>query len=115
TGVRATVPRPVFEEDRIILQYVTVGIIPWSASTVGYVEATRDDDADKNRLCPPVVFSGWPADLLRLARPGLAGMLARGAEPDFAAWSEAARLNPAGGVATRRDDPDVASAFGSLA
>src|SRR5207249_12217314 len=34
TGVRATVPRPLFEDCGVILQYVTVGIIPWSASTV---------------------------------------------------------------------------------
>jgi len=114
TGVRATVPRPLFEDGGVILQYVTVGIIPWSASTVGYVEATRDADEEKNRLCPPVVFSGWPADLLRLARPGLSGMLARGGQADLAAWGEAARLNPAGGAVTRRDDPDVARAYASL-
>jgi hypothetical protein len=114
SGVRATVPRPLFEDGRVILQYVTVGVIPWSASIVGYIEATRDDDAEKNRLCPPVVFSGSSTDLLHLARAGLTGMLARGAEPDFATWSDGARLNPAGGAASRRDDPEVAKAFASL-
>ena len=114
TGVRATVPQPLFGDGRLLLQYVTVGVIPWSAATVGYVEATRDDDAEKNRLCPPVVFTGWPADLLQLARAGLTGMLARGAEPDIAAWAEAARLNPAGGAAARAADPHVADAFTTL-
>src|SRR4029077_16669464 len=38
-GVRATVPRPLFEDGRINLEYVTVGVIPWSASIVGYIEA----------------------------------------------------------------------------
>ena len=42
-------------------------------------------------------------------------MLARGAEADVAAWSETARLNPAGGAMSRLDDPDVASAYVSLA
>ena len=113
-GVRATVPRPLFEGSHLALQYVTVGVIPWSAATVGFIEATRDDDAEKNRLCPPVVFSGWSADLLHIARTGLTGTLARGAEPDFAAWSDRARLNPAGGAASRRDEPQIAEAFASL-
>src|SRR5206468_5597842 len=92
-GVRAVVPRPLFEDDRITLEYVTVGVIPWSASIVGWVEATRDDDAEKNRLCPPVIFTGWPADMLALARAGMMGTRARGGEADFAAWSDGARLN----------------------
>ena len=77
--VRGTseVPRPLFEDARINLEYVTIGVIPWSASVVGYIEATRDDTTEKNRLCPPVVFSGWSADLLELARAGMTGMLAR--------------------------------------
>jgi hypothetical protein len=114
-GVRATVPRPLFEGARINLEYVTVGVIPWSASTVGYVEATRDDTSEQNRLCPPVVFSGWSADLLDLARAGMTGLLARGAEADFAAWSEGVRLNPAGGAASRADDPELMEALGVLA
>jgi len=110
-GVRATAARPVFEDARINLEYVTVGVIPWSAATVGYIEATRADTAEKNRLCPPVVFTGWSADLLHLARAGLTGMLARRAEADFAAWSEGARLNPARGAASRGDDPELAKAL----
>jgi len=90
------------------------GVIPWSASTVGYVEATREDTAEKNRLCPPVVFTGWSADLLHLARAGMTGMLARRAEADFVAWSEGARLNPAGGATSRGDDPELAKALAVL-
>jgi hypothetical protein len=96
------------------MQYLTVGVIPWSASIVGYIEATRDDDAAKNRLCPPVVFSGWSADLLHLARAAMTGMLARGVEVDVAAWSDRARLNPAGGVVGRRDDPELVKAYALL-
>ena len=55
-GLRATAARPVFSGDRIVLQYVTIGIVPWSAATIGYVEATRDDDREKNRLCPVLTF-----------------------------------------------------------
>jgi hypothetical protein len=113
-GVRATAPRPLFEDARINLEYVTVGVIPWSAATVGYIEATRDDASEKNRLCPPVVFSGRSQDLLHLARAGLTGTLARGAEADFAAWSDGARLNPAGGAASRDNDPELVQALMAL-
>ena len=54
-------PRPVFEPGRITLQYVTLGFVPWGAATIGAVEALKDDDETKNRLCPPV-------DLLRARR-----------------------------------------------
>ena len=67
------------------------------------------------RLCPPVIFSGWPGDLLDIVRSGMMGTRARGAEPDFAAWSDCARLNPAAGAASRRDDPDIAAAYAAIA
>jgi hypothetical protein len=114
-GVRPTKLRPIFEPDRIILQYVTVGIVPWSAATTGVVEASRDTDAQKNALCPPLVFTGNSSDLLTLAHSSITGMMARGSEPDLAAWSERCRLNPARGAADHMDDPRVPDAFATLA
>ena len=113
-GIPTTTLRPVFEPDRITLQYVTIGIVPWGAATVGAVEAMRDDDHDKNRLCPPLEFTGWAADLLPLAYAGMAGIAARAGEPDIGAWSEACRLNPAKGAANHLDDPRVTEAFASM-
>ena len=113
-GVRPTVPRPVFEPGRITLQYVTIGIAPWSAAIIGTIEASRDDDAEKNRLCPPVVFTGDTADLPRIAYAGMNGLTARALEPDLAAWDEACRLNPARGAANHADDPRVPAAFASI-
>jgi hypothetical protein len=115
SGVRATVPRKLFEDGRVNLQYVTVGVIPWSAATVGYIETLPLAVAEKNRLCPPVVFSGRTADLLDLAYAGMTGVLARGANAEFATWSDGVRLNPAGGAASRRDDAGVTEAFTLLA
>jgi hypothetical protein len=114
SGVRPTVARPIFTTGRITLQYVTIGIVPWSAATIGIVEAFSDDDAYKNRLCPPVVFTGAAADLLGLAYAGMTGLLARGAEPELAAWAERSRLNPASGASDHLDDPRVPAAFASL-
>jgi hypothetical protein len=113
-GVRPAAPRPIFEPGRITLEYVTVGIIPWSAATVAAVEALRDDDVVKNCLCPPVMFSGDVADLTELAYAGMSGLAARFREPDLVAWNEKCRLNPASGAAQRLDDPRVAAAVASL-
>jgi hypothetical protein len=114
-GVRPTVPRPVFEGDRITVQYVTIGIVPWSAAIIGAVEALKgDDDAVKNALCPPGVFTGSVADALQLVYSGVSGLLARGADPDLAAWNETCRLDPAMGAGSHAHEPDVAEAFTTI-
>jgi hypothetical protein len=113
-GVRPTTVRPVFEPGRITLQYVTLGFVPWGASTIGAIEALKDDDEVRNALCPPVVFSGHVADILRFADAGMRGAAARASDPQISAWTEACRLNPALGAASRSDDPDVASAFAAM-
>jgi hypothetical protein len=114
-GVRPTVAQPVFAGDRIVLQYVTIGIVPWGAATVAAVEALVDGgDDEKNQLCPPVVFSGHAADIHQVAAWGMAGMVARAGHPAVTAWAESSRLNPTGGAAKKMDDPAVAEAFGEI-
>jgi hypothetical protein len=110
-GLRQTAPLPIFDGDRIVLQYVTIGIVPWSMATIGAVEASRDDDADKNRLCPPLTFNADASDMLQTAYTGMIGLIARGSEPDVGAWTERCRLNPGAGAMSRLDNPDVASAL----
>jgi hypothetical protein len=114
-GVRPTAAQPVFAPGRITLQYVTVGFIPWSAATIGAVEAARNDDLEKNRMCPPLTFTGDIADVLSLAHAGLTGTLARSGESDLAAWTDRCRLNPAQAASERSDDPEVVDAYVSLA
>ena len=113
-GIRGVEHRPIFEAGRITIQYVTLGIVPWGAATLGAVEALRDDDADKNRLCPPIVLTGKVSDMIDVLYAGLNGVVARTAEPDLAAWNEACRLNPGRGAADHLDDPRVPAAFASL-
>lgn len=113
-GLRPVEPRPVFDRDRITMQYVTIGVAPWSAATIAAVEASDRDDDRKNELCPPVAFTGEVSDILRIASAGIAGLIARGAEPDLGAWTEQCRLNPARGAAEHLDDPQVQAAFESI-
>lgn len=114
-GLPPATPRPVFARDRITLQYVTIGFASWSAATIGTVEACRDDDAEKNRLCPGLTFTGNIRAVLDLANTGLTGVMARSAEPDLASWTDACRLNPTMGAADRFGEPQVAEAFTVLA
>lgn len=114
-GVRPTLPRPIFRPDRITLQYVTIGIVPWSAATVGMVEATREDITEKNTLCQPLTFSSNVADIPSLAHAGMAGLAARGADPDVGAWTNVCRLNPAAAAMQHINEPQVAEAFSSMA
>ena len=110
-GVPASAPRPVFEPGRITIQYVGVGFLPWCAATIGFVESTGLDDEEKNRLCPPVVFTGDVTDLPRLAYAGIRGQVARVRHETVGPWSAASRLNPARGALDRIDDVNVAESL----
>ena len=52
-GLNNAPATPIFEPGRIVLQQVRHLSPTFNAALVGFVEAQRDDDADKNRLCPP--------------------------------------------------------------
>ncbi len=53
---------PLWSPDKIRLQTVRVGFPCFCAALAGYVEATRDDDAERNRLCPPSNLPNTPTD-----------------------------------------------------
>src|SRR5262245_514741 len=113
-GIRPVPTRPVFHDGGISMQFVTIGIAGWSASTIGLVEALRDDDAEKNALCPIVSFTGEASSVLDVAFNGMSGLAARSAQSDIADWTETCRLNPASGAAAHMDDPRVSEAFTAI-
>lgn len=88
-----------------------MGFLPWCAATIGFVESTGLDDEEKNRLCPPVVFSGDVADLARLAYPAMQGQVARVRHEAVGLWNAASRLNPARAAFDHIDDADVAESL----
>jgi len=114
TGLRTIETRPVFEPGRVTLQYVTPGYACWSAATLAVVEATREDDDEKNYLSLPVVYTGHVDDLLNFTDAFLRSAARRQAQPDLAAWSNATRLNPARGLEERKHLPEVSAALGHL-
>jgi hypothetical protein len=106
-GLAASPNRPIFEDDLITLQWVQAGIAPFSAALIGYVEATRDDDEDKNRLCPPNGFSP-EADARNFARGWATtqrAVRAWMAEPDLNEWLTHCRLSPLGNAAEHLSEP----------
>lgn len=106
---------PIWGPDRIRLQTIRVGFPCFCAALAGYVEAARDEDNERNRLCPPNVY---PDSLAQWARMFTRGTVAAGvynAEPDIAEWANGCALNPSRLAPTRRDDPNVVAAQARLA
>jgi len=92
-GLRDAPGRPVFQDGRIVLQQVRHLSPSFNAALIGFVEAHRDDDTDKNRLCPPNPYpastADWPRMVSRTWRTERRWL----SEPDVARWVAESRLN----------------------
>lgn len=86
---------PVWRHDAITLQPIRAGFPCFGAALAGYVEATRDDDDEKNRLCPPSPYGNSMADWARMNVLGTRAAMSFSAEPDIKEWSDGVALNPA--------------------
>jgi hypothetical protein len=106
---------PVWRPDRIRLQTIRAGFPCFCAALAGYVEATRGDDRERNRLCPPNALPDSPADWAWMQVRGTVATRSYGAEPDIAAWANACALNPARIEPSQREDPRVQAATARLA
>ena len=108
-GLRYRPLVPVWESGSITLQCVATGPL-FGAALAGYVEATREDDAEKNRLCPPHPYPNTPADWPRLIVQGARGSQALATEPDVKRWAHATSLYRSRIPVERAGDADVADA-----
>ena len=86
---------PIWGRAAITLQPVRAGAPCFAAALVGYVEATRQDDDEKNRVCPPSPLPDSMAQWARMTVLGTRAAMAYSAEPDIKAWSDRVALNPA--------------------
>lgn len=86
---------PVWRAESITLQPIRTGFPCFGAALAGYVEATRDDDEEKNRICPPSPLSDSLAGWARMNVLGTRAALAFAAEPDVREWANGVALNPA--------------------
>ncbi len=106
---------PIWTQDTIRLQTIRAGFPCFNAALAGYVEATRDDDRARNRLCPPNTLPDNPVNWARMQVRGIVAARNYGAESDVARWANGCALNPSRVEQSRRDDPAVRAAAARLA
>ena len=115
SGLQYPPPVPIWGTDKIRLQTIRAGFPCFNAALAGYVEATRDDDRERNRLCPPNVLPDSLASWARMQARGTVASRTYGAEPDIATWANGCALNPVRIEPSQRDDPSVQAAAARLA
>jgi hypothetical protein len=86
---------PVWGREAITLQPIRSGFPCFGAALAGYVEATVDDDAEKNRLCPPSPLPDTPRDWARMQVLGARAAMSFTSDPGIKAWADGVPLNPA--------------------
>ena len=101
---------PIWGDEAITLQPVRAGFPCLGAALAGYVEATREDDAEKNRICRPSPLSNAPADWAKMQAMGGRSTRALNSEPDIKEWLNGVALNPARIPAVRVGDADLTAA-----
>jgi hypothetical protein len=106
-GLKNRPSTPIFEPGRIVLQQVRQLSPCFNAALVAFVEAHRDDDEQKNRLCPPNAYPStredWPRMVTRTWSS--AGRWLR--EPDISAWIASSRLNLMRSLPDHASEPAV--------
>ncbi|MDP9183642.1 MAG: NAD(P)-binding protein [Actinomycetota bacterium] len=95
SGLKYPPSVPIWGPSAITLQAIRAGFPCFGAALAGYVEATRDDDAEKNRLCPPTPYPNSLAEWARMTLLGARATASFGSEPDIKAWADGVPLNPA--------------------
>jgi hypothetical protein len=94
-GIRMPPLVEIWGQESITLQPIRAGFPCFAAALAGYVEATRDKDDEKNRLCPPSPLPNTMVDWARMQAVGMRNSMSFNSEPDIKAWGDRVPLNPA--------------------
>jgi cation diffusion facilitator CzcD-associated flavoprotein CzcO len=113
-GLRAAPGRPIFQTGEITLQQVRVCQPTFNAALLAHVEASRDDDREKNRLCPPNPYPWAAVDWMSSNLISQQAQAMWSAEPDLVAWMEESRLNAARGIGDHLEEPRMQQALARL-
>lgn len=111
-GVDSKPEVPIYSSRRITLQGLVGGFTTFSAALIGFVEAARDEDTEKNKILTPVSPLNHPIDWVKSNRGFLDVSALQGGVggADIADWLESARLNLTVGMnQAMRDDPKLAA------
>ena len=109
-GAHRVPGRAVFEPNRITLQAVRTGLLPFSAALIAFVESAREDDVEKNRLCPPNPYPNATVDWIATNAISHRVQIRWFEEPDLLAWMERSRLDVARGLNAHLSEPQTQAA-----
>jgi NAD(P)-binding Rossmann-like domain len=84
--------QPVFQGNRIVPQYVRRCSPSFSAAFIAHVEASFDDDEERNALCQPVPVPEVPLDWLRIHVHTARNQRQWAQHPQLRAWLRHSRL-----------------------
>jgi hypothetical protein len=113
-GLRTNPARAVFNGGLITLQQIRACQPVFSAALTGYVEATRDDDARKNLICPANRYPDAAVDWIPLTCTAQRAEIIWATDPDLSSWMQRSRLNATCGMADHQADPQMKSALARL-
>ena len=113
-GLSTAPAAPIFEDGKIKMLATTMGVAPWSAAVIGFVECLDLPLEEKNRLCPPLPRTGDIYGMMNIMRAGIPAEMARRGVSEIAEWSAGARLNPGRSIPDHSDDPEVRAATGVM-
>ena len=99
--------RPIFEPGRLTNQPFQWGFACYQAAMLGVIEATVENDEEKNRLAPPISYWNENEDYLTAFLATMIGDRARAEHPALARWIKTTRLNPVNSLSAYREQPDV--------
>jgi hypothetical protein len=101
-GIPSRPSKPIFDGDRITLQWVRTCQPTFSAAFIGHVEATFGNDDEKNLVCRPIEPPTVPLDWLRMLAVQLDNRRAPFTYPKLQAWLTETRLDPFWKTASER-------------
>ena len=110
-GLRLTPGKPIFEPDMITVQAVRSCQPTFSAALVGYLEASRHDDDEKNRLCPPNPYPDAAADWIPNTCISMRAQDVWLRDHDLTRWLDRSRLNAACAIRDHLTEPRMTSAL----
>ncbi|WP_171020089.1 NAD(P)-binding protein [Hydrogenophaga sp. 2FB] len=93
--------QPVFQGQRLVPQYVRRCSPSFSAAFIAHLEATLDDEQEKNALCEPVLVPRVPLDWLRMHLQTAKNQLRWSQRADVQDWLRRSRLEAYTGLFER--------------
>jgi NAD(P)-binding Rossmann-like domain len=106
--------RAIFDHHRITLQAVRTCFPTFNAALIAFVESAREDDVEKNRLCPPNPYPSTDLDWIATTLISQRVQMTWSGEPDLLAWMERSRLNVARGVNDHLAEPQMQASLARL-